>query len=388
MINSDKKTNILLITWNYPPKIGGMEQLLYQLVQKIKDIVSVKVLAPFSEDIKSDGVTVSRSQRRGLWGYFWFAFRESSRLLNREDFNLIMGGSALVTPLVYILSKQHGIPGTIYVHGLDLIYKNPLYQFVMNALLPRLDHLFSNSNQTRKIALEKGVSIENITVIHPGIHTADYDLSENRSIIKQKYQLQGKKVLLYAGRLAKRKGVLEFVKYSLGDIISQHDDVIFCIIGDNPKTSLFHTEDILLLIEKEVKSLGLEDHVIFFGWVERQTLLEMYNACDVFLLPAIIVPGDMEGFGIVLAEANAAGRPVVSTIVGGIPDAVEQGETGILVEPSQWKEYTEAILKLLEDDSLREKYGNAGSVRAKQFFDWKVIGINYLEVVEKITNQI
>lgn len=373
---------ILLVTWNYPPKVGGIEQLLYQLVQQIKSVISTSVLAPHIREKESEGAaSVFRASRGGLFWFSWHVWFHGNQLLKSADYDLIMGGSALVSPLVYLLSKRHRLPRTVYVHGLDLIYENLFYQTVMRILLPKMDRLFANSKQTKAIAIDMGVPENRVSVLHPGLHTAEYDLAEKRTEIRQRYQLNDKKVLLYTGRLVKRKGVYEFVKYSLAEIVRQHEDVLFCIIGGNPETSLFHKENIRQLIEEEVKAQDLEDFVRFFGWVERQVLLEMYAACDIFLLPAIEVPGDMEGFGIVLAEANAAGKSVVSTRVGGIPDAVVDEKSAILVEPESWGNFSAAVMHLLEDRPLREDMGKFGAQRVKQELDWSFISGEFLRII-------
>ena len=383
--NIQMKSNLMLVTWNYPPKIGGMEQLLFQLVQQVQSDVSTFVLAPYCGDkdyINEAGI--SRSYRKGLLGFFWHVWVKGNHLLKTEEIDVIMGGSALVTPLVYLLSRKHNIPGTIYAHGLDLIYRNPVYQLIIRAILPRMARIFVNSSQTKLTAINIGVTENRIKIIHPGIHSAEYRSSEEQIVIRRRYSLEAKKVIMYAGRLAKRKGVLEFIKYSLPEVVRQHDDVIFCIIGGNPEKSLHHKENMRQQIEQEIEIQGLEDHVQLLGWVDRKVLLDMYSACDIFLLPAIPVPGDMEGFGIVLAEANAAGKPVVSTQIGGISDAVVDGKSAILVDPESWNEYSSAIIKLLDNPDLRIKMGEFGALRVSKELDWSFIGNEFSREIKSL----
>ncbi len=377
---------MLLITWNYPPKVGGMEQLLYQLVQEIKSEVRVDVIAPYNEKENSNlrEEHINRSKAKGLLGFFLHALWAGYRTLKKDDHNLLFGGSALVSPIVLLLGKITKTSVVIYGHGLDLIYQNILYQSLIRFVLPRVDLLITNSAQTKKIAVEIGVENVKTATIPPGIHADDYRGDEDQEDLKRKYGLQGKDVLLYVGRLARRKGVPEFIKNALPEIVRRHRDLVFCVIGGNPEQSLMHKENVRQRIEKEIQQKELHEHVRLFGWVDREVLLDMYQACDVFVLPAIPVPGDMEGFGIVLAEANAAGKPAVSTRIGGIPDAVVDGKSAILVDPQDWEACTEAVLRLLENDSLRREMGEYGSKHVREELDWQVIGDKFLEVVRAI----
>lgn len=372
---------ILLVTWNYPPKIGGMEKLLSQLVQNLRPYANVHVIAPYANPDHSDIAQekITRPNRDGLVWFALYAFWEGFRLLRSGSHDVILGGSALVTPIVYLLGKPFRVPSVVYVHGLDLIYSRPIYQWMIRHVLPRCDRVFANSHASKQEALHRGVSAGSISVLHPGL-----DFSELRTIpdtdgIEKKHDIDGRLTLFSAGRLAKRKGLVEFVSNSLPAIVDKHPNVIFIIAGGNPSLSLTHREDTKAKIQAEVRRLGLEDHVRLLGWIDRQDLINLYHACDIFVLPAIQVPGDMEGFGIVLIEASAAGKPVVSTKLGGITDAVVDGKSGILVEAGRWDELADAISKLLENESLRREMGQFGRERVKDELDWPIIAEQYVE---------
>ncbi len=377
---------LLLITWNYPPKVGGMENLLYQLIQKIRSEIQVDVIAPFSEmKIPSvENVSVIRPQLKSLIWFFVFSLYQGLKSVRSSNHDVIFGGSVLVSPIIYLVGKLSHKPTVVYAHGLDLIFKNPIYQRVIQTILPYLDLVITNSSQTKRIAINKGVPAEDITIIHPGINTRDYEPSQDPGALKGAYDLENHKVLLYVGRLAKRKGVKEFIKYSLAEIIERHENLIFCVVGGDPEDSLTHQGSMSDEIRQEAENQGISDHVRLFGWVDREVLLDLFSLCDVFVLPAIHVPGDMEGFGIVLAEANAAGKPVVSSKIGGIPDAVQDGKSAILVEPEDWKAFTQAVLQLLGDEELRNEMGTKGREYVREELDWQVIEEKFLSAVRTI----
>lgn len=377
---------ILLITWNYPPKVGGMEQLLFQLVQEIQSEVKVDVVAPYSnvDDRSTESITVYRPRIQSLVWFFFFALRQGIKLLSSNKYLVVFGGSALVSPVIFLLGMLTNRPTVVYAHGLDLIYQNPIYQRVIQFVMPKMDLVLTNSSQTKQIAEDKGVLTENTSVIHPGIFSNEYKTDRSQTELKSKYNLDGHKVLLYVGRLAKRKGVQEFVKSSLPEIVDRLEGLIFCVVGGDPEDSLMHKGNMRDVIKREADKQNIADHVRLFDWVERDVLLDMYALCDVFVLPAIHIPGDMEGFGIVLAEANAAGKPVVSSRIGGIPDAVQDGKSAILVQPEDWKAFTKAILELLGDEVLRKEMGVNGQEFVSEELDWQVIGNKFLRTIRAI----
>jgi phosphatidylinositol alpha-1,6-mannosyltransferase len=272
----------------------------------------------------------------------------------------------------------------VNVYGLDIIYPHPLYQGMVRALLPRFDRVVAISQAARQLVVDRGVAPERVTIVHPGIRFSEFETQPDRAKLREDLDLQGRLVLLIAGRLAKRKGVLEFVHFALPAIVDRHPETLLVVAGGNPTDSLSHKEDIQSLLRREIREQGLEDHVRLLGRVKRAHLVKLFQACDLFILPAIPVEGDMEGFGIVLVEASAAGKPVVSTRLGGIPDAVAEGESGVLVEPEAWEALVAAITSLLADEGARRELGASGRRRARTKLDWSVIGERYAEGLREV----
>jgi len=114
-------------------------------------------------------------------------------------------------------------------------------------------------------------------------------------------------------------------------------------------------------LEKQAIELGISENVVFLGL--RKDVPEILPVIDLFVLPSLY-----EGFGIVLVEAMAAGKPVVATRVGGIPEVVVDGKTGILAPPKEPKRIAEAIITLLQDKAQAQKMGQAGHKRAIEHF--------------------
>ncbi|MHB8734079.1 MAG: glycosyltransferase family 4 protein [Terriglobales bacterium] len=121
------------------------------------------------------------------------------------------------------------------------------------------------------------------------------------------------------------------------------------------------------------QGLGLRDEVTFVGAVSPSRLLELYDACDLFLLPGreeIASGGGAEGFGIVFLEAAARGKPVVAGRAGGVPEAVQDGQTGILVDPHSPADIAAAVQRLCDDPALAQRLGREGRARVLREFTW------------------
>jgi phosphatidylinositol alpha-1,6-mannosyltransferase len=117
---------------------------------------------------------------------------------------------------------------------------------------------------------------------------------------------------------------------------------------------------------------GLVDSVRIHGELDEPTLLEAYQQCDLFALPNVELDGDFEGFGMVLLEAQACGRPVIAGASGGTREAMVDGETGLLVDCAERGALAAALARLLDSSVERGVMGGRGRRWASRF-DWEVI---------------
>lgn len=135
------------------------------------------------------------------------------------------------------------------------------------------------------------------------------------------------------------------------------------------------------VVEKEIARLGVGDVVTLAGRVSNEELAALYGRCAVFCLPAVVDSrGETEGLGVVLIEAMAHGKPVVASRLGGIPDAVADGETGLLVPPNDPDALAAALLRVIGDRNLADRLGEAGRERARRLFSWEGVAERHLEV--------
>jgi phosphatidylinositol alpha-1,6-mannosyltransferase len=238
-----------------------MEWMLYQLVQHLAPSIEVQVIAPYaaSHDTDEDQHVV-RSSRDGLLWFVGYTLWTSVRVLHKHDYHVILAGSMLVVPIACLLGWLFKRPVVAIGHGLDLIYPHPLYQKMVHTFLPRCQRVIAVSQVVREAAMDRGIDQDNVTIIPPGVQYEEFAGAIDVKAVRRTYALANRPVILSVGRLARRKGVLEFVRYALPQIVASFPQVVFLVVGDNPHLSLAHKEDMRTRIQDEVTRLGLATH--------------------------------------------------------------------------------------------------------------------------------
>jgi glycosyltransferase involved in cell wall biosynthesis len=166
--------------------------------------------------------------------------------------------------------------------------------------------------------------------------------------------------LLFCGRLNgphEQKG-LDVLLKSLPTVLRRHR-VVLKVIGTGPRLNQY---------QKLAGDLGVAEQVQFLGFVEHKDMPRHYQQADLFVLPS-----RRESFGLVLAEAMACGLPVVATTAGAIPEVVEDGATGLLVQPGDTRRLADAVNSLLEDPERMRDMGLKGRKRVEQTFTWDLV---------------
>lgn len=165
----------------------------------------------------------------------------------------------------------------------------------------------------------------------------------------------GARFLFSVGALKRRKG-FDVLLEAFASVARRRSDVHLVIAGSgDPGQLIQRSED-----------LGMRRRVHFVGLVAQEELRDLYAACELFVLLPRREGWRFEGFGLVYLEAGAAGKPVVGTRSGGVPDAVSDGETGLLVDEEDAEGAADAILRILREEGLADRLGRAGRVRAEE----------------------
>jgi phosphatidylinositol alpha-1,6-mannosyltransferase len=182
----------------------------------------------------------------------------------------------------------------------------------------------------------------------------------------------GRVVLLTVGRLVRRKGVAWFVRH----VLPQLSSVLYAVVGVGPE----HEE-----ILRAAAETGATDKLWLVGKVSESRLLELFSASDIFVMPNIEMPGDIEGFGIVAVEAAASGLPVVAAHLEGIPDAIANGQNGCLVESGNISAFIDALRPLIDSATERLRQGDRGRAYTQRQNSWPEIIARYVELFTELT---
>jgi glycosyltransferase involved in cell wall biosynthesis len=205
------------------------------------------------------------------------------------------------------------------------------------AALERARHVFCPSAYLRDVALRWGLDPQRVSVLpNPAPSVPPMP---PRDDLRSELELDGK-VLVFAGRLGPQKSVGVLLA-ALADV----EGVSLVVAGDGPEREA---------LERRVAELGLDGRVRFLGSVPRQTVLRLFRAAD-----ASVLPSAWENFPHTIVEALAVGCPVIATSVGGVPEAVRDGENGLLVPPNDAAALGDAISRFFTDAELRERLSAA-----------------------------
>jgi len=217
--------------------------------------------------------------------------------------------------------------------------------------------------------IEKGIEEGKLEVIPNGVNVDDFNLSkEEIERVKEKYGLS-ETTVMFSGTVTPRKGVEYLVKAAE---ILKENNVLFLIVGN---TNLDREYANKVMEYAKLRNLKVR----FTGFVPYGDLKALYSACDVFVLPSL-----EEGFGVVLTEALASGKPLIGTKVGGIPAQIKDGWNGFLVEPGNEKQLAEKIRYLIDNPEERERMGRNSRKLAEEKFSWTVIADKYLRVYKEV----
>jgi phosphatidylinositol alpha-1,6-mannosyltransferase len=242
--------------------------------------------------------------------------------------------------------------------------------------LAEADAIVAVSRFTRE-ALETtmGVPPGKIALISNGVDLQRFVPRPRRADLMARYGLAGRRVLLTVGRLYARKGMDRVIE-SLPTVLRVLPDVRYLLVGDGT----YRAE-----LEQLAVACGVREAVVFAGAVPDAELIDHYALADAFIMANREMPdGDTEGFGLVFLEANACAIPVIAGKAGGSVDAVTDLVNGLVVDGDQTAQIAAAILRLFQDDALRERLVQTGNtVAARSGWDSRVE--QFLALCDRLT---
>ena len=373
------RSNLLLISEVFPPRLGGSGRWLWELYRRLPEF-DVTVLAGAAagdaafdrsspiriERLKTSFATWGLLSPRGLVAYSR-ALRQVNSAAARGRPLAVHCGRCLPEGLVGFLYRlRHGVPYWCFAHGeeLTLARTSRELEWLTGVVLRRAARVVANSQHTRQLLVDAwSVAPERIVVLTPGVDTTRFVPAAPDPAARASLGWTGRSVILTVGALQKRKGQDMLIR-ALPEIRRRCPNVLYAVAGEGWERAA---------LERLAVELGVRDAVDFLGAPDEPRLLSCYQQCDLFALPNRQVGWDFEGFGIVLLEAQACGKPVIAGRSGGTVETIVPGETGLIVPCEEPDALAAACAALLESPERRAELGARGREWVVRTFDWKVL---------------
>ncbi len=383
------KKNIFLLTEEFrPSKKGGVATWSYGLVDyfsKGEYDVTVFVKKRHGIDIRKikKNIPYKISLMRGRdWAYFkkWYVRFALKKFIAKAINPIIISSNWELSEGIISFKNKLKFKLITVLHGTEVIrlnsnkYIKRRKNFVRT--LNKSDIVVSVSNYLKNQA--KSISNKEIITIHNFVNSKELYPKKNIVHYKSFNFSVNDSIILSLSRLVRRKGHHIVIK-SLNQIKKVIPNIKYIIAGDGDNN--YKKE-----LKKLVKEMNLDKCVYFVGHVDDDRKNDIYNLCDVYVMNSL--PNDSskgsETFGITFLEANACGKPVVGTNVGGVSDAINNNQNGILIEPDNANETAKAIIEILKNKKKYRLLSKGGIERVKNEFDIDLIGEKYKLLIDKL----
>lgn len=378
--------NILIVTFNFPPTIGGMQtrakNYIRNLTRMKNKVLVVHLLTPevlqtyfgalnqiggvYAENYL--GATVYRhpSSVKNLFQ----AFFKTVKAITNIRIDVIHALSGAYTPiglLFLIYGRMKRIKTGASFYGKDILSSK---HSLLDILFLRFSMLLANKigvNSKATLRFIPKMFAHKVTILYPGV-----DIQALKQAGTAETSGKKGKTLLFVGRLVWRKSVHELLQ-AFKHVLERFPETRLIIVGDGPQR-----EALFDLAHK----LKIQNKVQFTGFLVGRELWKKYQECDVFVMPSKETRMDTEGFGMVFLEAGLFKKPLIGTWSGGIPEAVIHGKTGILIPQGDIPALENAIERLLTDEDLAKRLGQNAYDRVISEFTWEKATLRLLEMYQ------
>ncbi|MBA3894648.1 MAG: glycosyltransferase family 4 protein [Gemmatimonadales bacterium] len=370
----------LLLTYDFPPIGGGIARWMGELAKRYPpgSLIVSTGQHPDAADVDAtfpnrvDRLPLAARRLRSLQGLLFWS-RRAAVLARQCAVEFIWCGN--MKPASYPAKwtmERLGTPFGVLLHGGDLlilqhqVHQSLLKRRTARALLSSAAVLVANSQWTRErcLTLLRELEIEpaddQVQVVPLGADHVFFRPGVDTAAARARYGLGEGRWLLSVARLARHKGI-DVALRALALLRDRYPDLRYAVVGTGEERGS---------LEEEARHLGVGDQVRFLTDVPDRDLPAIYNCAEVYLGVSRLMEQRVEGFGISLAEASACGVAVVAGRSGGIPEAVRDGETGLLVDAESADAVTEALRLLLDDAALRARFGGAGRRSVETYYNW------------------
>jgi phosphatidylinositol alpha-1,6-mannosyltransferase len=368
-----KKT--LLLTENFPPKEGGSGRWFWELYSRLpndKVLIVANDTPEGREFDKTHELDIVRielestewglASTKGL-GFYWETIRRVLKLIKEHGIEEVHCGRVIPEGVIArALKLLAGARYNCFVHGEDVetAATSREHSLLVKNVCKNASMLICNSENTanivRKLGFDSGSKCE---VLHPGVDTSRFEVAAPDTSFRQQMGWSGKRVLLTVGRLQRRKGQ-DFLIKSMPALLKEFPDLFYAVVGRG------ECYDELISLVDEHK---LHDNVCVYPDMDDEALIKCYQQCDIFILPNRTIDNDIEGFGMVLVEAQVCGKPVIAGDSGGTRETMNIGKTGHIIDCSSTENLLNGLSPILRNREIVDGEVDIADY-AKNRFNW------------------
>jgi len=380
----------LLLALNFPPFGGGIARMMGEVAQRYPAQSLVISTGSWAGSAASDPgfpqtidrVPIGAKRLRTLNGLALWTWRVASLVRRtRPGFAWCDEIKPAGYPAAWLRARG-GPPFGVIAHGADFllleakIRRSAFKRWTARRMLERCSVVVANSRWTADLVRSVLESLgcpalaADVRVVPLGTTPTRFRPGIDPAAVRRTHGLDGGPWLLTVARLDYHKGIDTVIR-ALPAIRAAVPTVRYAVAGIGSRRSA---------LEALARELGVEDAVRLLGFVGDEELPALYNAADVFVLASRRYDLLVEGFGIAIVEASASALPVIASRSGGIPEAVRDGETGVLVDPDNPAAVAAAAIRLLGDEALRRRMGAAGRSAVERHYNWDRVAADLMEI--------
>jgi phosphatidylinositol alpha-1,6-mannosyltransferase len=314
-------------------------------------------------------------------GYLAGLLRAIPRVVEEENVDVVLFSSMVTATLALPLRARLARRGTLLAAipvGRDVTLPTPGYGWLVRRVFQALDLVLPISRATADECLARGVDPSRLQVIPCGVDTAAFAPPRDRAAARRELLRaigespatvpEGALLLVSVGRHQERKGFQWFADEVMPRLPA---DVLYLVTGEGPMTPR---------IQAAIDRHGLGGRARLLGKVPEEMLRTLYRGGDLFIMPNVHVPGDIEGFGVVMLEAGLCGLPVVAADLEGISDVVREGENGHLAPSRDAGAFAAAVLRHRGDREALAAASRSAARYTARTYSWTGVAERFVEV--------
>jgi phosphatidylinositol alpha-1,6-mannosyltransferase len=361
----------LVATRNFPPELGGMQNLMEGLSNALLNHGPVKVFADNIDNAENYDENSKLNIERVSGFKIFRKYRKANLVKDFTENNNLRAfffdhWKSIENIDERVLKKAKSF---CLIHSKEINHPigSSLNKRVIKSL-NKADYVIANSRFTKELAIKLGVKAKDIQVINPG---CNYPIPVNEDAKKFAKKIYGEASpkFITVSRLDGRKSHQNIIM-TIKNLLPKFPNLKYVSVGDGDERNN---------LEKLKKELGLDSEVKLIFKSTEQEKVALLEQSDIFIMPSVVYKKSVEGFGITFIEAASYGKPSIGGIYGGEGDAIKSNQTGYLCDGNHLNALYDTFLKILENDRYKELGVNA--LEFSKNFNWEKIVKKYIKLI-------